>query len=165
MVKFNGNPVTLVKEPVKVGDMAPSFKATNPDLSEFHSEDVKGKVVVYSIAPSIDTGVCQLQAKEFNQRATELSDDVVVYTVTVDLPFAQSRFCAAEGIENAKIISDYKDREFGEKFGFLIKELGLLARGVVVVDKEGKITYVEVVDEVTHAVDFDAAVEAVKQLS
>lgn len=163
-IKFNKEPVTLAGSPVKVGEKAEAFKAVKNDLSEFNSEDYKGKILVYSVVPSIDTGVCSLQARTFNEDATKLGDDVVVVTISNDLPFAQKRFCATEGIDNSMIISDYKDHEFGEKYGFLMKELMLLARGVVVVDKEGIISYVEYVEEVTNEVDFEKAIEAVKKL-
>lgn len=163
-VKFAGNEVTLSGTQVKVGDKAPEFKAVKRDLSDFNSKETEGKVVIYSVAPSIDTSVCSLQAQTFNEKATELSDDVVIYTITVDLPFAQERFCAAKGIDKADIISDYRYKEFGEKYGFLIDELQLLARGVVVVDKEGKVAYTEYVDEVTNEVNFEAALDAAKKL-
>lgn len=163
-ITFGGDKVTLLGKQVEVGQEAPAFKATKNDLSEFNSEDLKGKVVVYSIAPSLDTSVCAIQAKKFNHDALDLSDDVVIVTITEDLPFAQKRFCANEDIKNLEMVSDYKEREFGEKYGFLIDELKLLARGVVVVDKEGVIKHVEYVEEVTNEVDFDAALEAVKEL-
>ncbi|MDO5047574.1 MAG: thiol peroxidase [Anaerococcus sp.] len=163
-ITFAGNEVTLIGQPVKVGDMAPEFKATENDLSEFNSESLKGKVVIYSVAPSLDTEVCAFQAKRFNKEALELSDDIVIVQITEDLPFAQARFCANEDIENLLMVSDYKEREFGEKYGFLIDEFKLLARGIVVVDKEGKISYVEYVPEVTNEVNFDKALEAVKEL-
>lgn len=163
-ITFAGDKVTLIGKQVEVGQKAPAFKATKNDLSEFNSEDLKGKVVVYSIAPSLDTSVCAIQAKKFNHDALDLSDDVVIVTITEDLPFAQKRFCANEDIKNLEVVSDYKEREFGEKYGFLIDELKLLARGVVVVDKEGVIKHVEYVGEVTNEVDFDAALEAVKEL-
>lgn len=163
-ITFAGDKVTLIGKQVEVGQKAPAFKATKNDLSEFNSEDLKGKVVVYSIAPSLDTSVCAIQAKKFNHDALDLSDDVVIVTITEDLPFAQKRFCANEDIKNLEMVSDYKEREFGEKYGFLIDELKLLARGVVVVDKEGVIKHVEYVEEVTNEVDFDAALEAVKEL-
>ena len=163
-ITFGGDKVTLEGKEIKVGDVAPSFKAVNKDLSDFNSEDLKGSVVVYSIAPSLDTSVCALQAKKFNKDALELSDDVKIVTITEDLPFAQQRFCANEDIKNLEMVSDYKEREFGDKYGFLIDELKLLARGVVVVDKEGTIQYVEYVPEVTNEVNFDAALEAVKKL-
>ena len=163
-ITFAGDKVTLIGKQVEVGQKAPAFKATKNDLSEFNSEDLKGKVVVYSIAPSLDTSVCAIQAKKFNHDALDLSDDVVIVTITEDLPFAQKRFCANEDIKNLEMVSDYKEREFGDKYGFLIDELKLLARGVVVVDKEGVIKHVEYVEEVTNEVDFDAALEAVKEL-
>ncbi|MET3617159.1 thiol peroxidase [Peptoniphilus olsenii] len=164
-IKFGGKEVTLVGSQVKVGDVAPEFKAIKTDLSEFDSKETKGKIVIYSVAPSIDTSVCSIQAQTFNERATELSDDVVIYTVTVDLPFAQERFCAAKGIDNADIISDYRYKEFGEKYGFLIEELALLARGVIIVDKDGKVAYTEYVEEATNEVNFDAAIEAAQKLA
>lgn len=163
-ITFAGDKVTLLGKQVEVGQEAPAFKATKNDLSEFNSEDLKGKVVVYSIAPSLDTSVCAIQAKKFNHDALDLSDDVVIVTITEDLPFAQARFCANEDIKNLEMVSDYKEREFGDKYGFLIDELKLLARGVVVVDKEGVIKHVEYVPEVTNEVDFEAALEAVKEL-
>ena len=151
-ITFGGNKVNLVGNEIKVGDSAPAFKATKNDLSEWSSEDYNGKVVVYSIAPSLDTSVCALQAKKFNKEAASL-DGVNVVTITEDLPFAQARFCSNEDIENTIMISDYKDREFGEKYGFLMDENKLLARGVVVVDKDGKVAYVEYVPEVTNEVN------------
>ena len=163
-ITFGGDKVTLVGKQVEVGEKAPAFKATKNDLSEFNSEDLKGKVVIYSIAPSLDTSVCAIQAKKFNHDALDLSDDVAIVTITEDLPFAQKRFCANEDIKNLDVVSDYKEREFGEKYGFLMDEHKLLARGVVVVDKEGEIAYVEYVPEVTNEVDFDAALVAVKEL-
>ena len=163
-ITFGGDKVTLEGKEIKVGDVAPSFKAVNRDLSDFNSEDLKGKIVVYSVAPSIDTPVCALQATTFNEEATKLSDDVKIVTVTVDLPFAQERFCSVKGIDNADIVSDYRYKEFGQKFGFMMEELQLLARGVVIVDRDGKVAYVEYVPEVTHDVNFDKALEEVKKL-
>ena len=163
-ITFGGDKVNLEGKEIKVGDMAPSFKAVNKDLSDFNSEDLKGKIVVYSVAPSIDTPVCALQATTFNEEATKLSDDVKIVTVTVDLPFAQERFCSVKGIDNADIVSDYRYKEFGQKFGFMMEELQLLARGVVIVDRDGKVAYVEYVPEVTNDVNFDKALEEVKKL-
>lgn len=163
-ITFAGDKVTLIGKQVEVGQKAPAFKATKNDLSEFNSEDLKGKVVVYSIAPSLDTSVCAIQAKKFNHDALDLSDDVAIVTITEDLPFAQERFCANEDIKNLEMVSDYKEREFGDKYGFLIDELKLLARGVIIVDKEGVIQHVEYVPEVTNEVDFEAALDAVKKL-
>ncbi len=163
-IKFGGTEMKLEGTQVAVGEKAENFVAVKNDLSPFNSEDYKGKIKVYSVVPSIDTGVCSLQARAFNEEATKLGDDVVVITISNDLPFAQARFCAVEGIENSMIISDYKDHDFGLKYGFLIKDLKLLTRGVVVVDRDDKIEYVEYVEEATHEVNFDAAFEAVKKL-
>lgn len=163
-VKFSGNEMNLVGEQVKVGSAAPDFVAIKGDMSEYHLSDDLGKVVVISVVPSIDTGVCAIQTRTFNEDATELSDEIKIITVSMDLPFAQSRFCAAEGIEQVELVSDYKDHDFANKYGMLIKEIGLLARGIIIVDKEGKITYTEIVDEVTHEVNFDRTLEEVKKL-
>lgn len=163
-VTFGGKKLNLYGEVVKVSDKAPDFKAVNNDLSSFDSKENQGKVVVYSVVPSIDTGVCSLQARTFNEEAEKLGDDVIVITVSCDLPFAQKRFCAQEGIKNSISISDYKDHDFGKKYGFLIEDLALLSRGVVIVDKNGKIAYTEYVKEVTNEVNFDAALDAVKAL-
>lgn len=163
-VTFGGKNLNLYGEVVKVSDKAPDFKAVNNDLSSFDSKENQGKVVVYSVVPSIDTGVCSLQARTFNEEAEKLGDDVIVITVSCDLPFAQKRFCAQEGIKNSISISDYKNHDFGKKYGFLIEDLALLSRGVVIVDKNGKIAYTEYVKEVTNEVNFDAALDAVKAL-
>ena len=163
-VTFGGKKLNLYGEVVKVSDKAPDFKAVNNDLSSFDSKENQGKVVVYSVVPSIDTGVCSLQARTFNEEAEKLGDDVIIITVSCDLPFAQQRFCAQEGIKNSISISDYKDHDFGKKYGFLIEDLALLSRGVVIVDKNGKIAYTEYVKEVTNEVNFEAALDAVKAL-
>ncbi|MDO5040710.1 MAG: thiol peroxidase [Peptoniphilus sp.] len=163
-IKFGGTEMKLEGTQVAVGEVAKEFTAVKNDLSVFDSKDYEGKIRVYSVVPSIDTGVCSLQARTFNEEATKLGDDVVVITISNDLPFAQARFCAVEGIENSMIISDYKDHDFGLKYGFLIEDLKLLTRGVVVVDRDGKIQYVEYVEEATHEVNFDAAFEAVREL-
>lgn len=162
-ITFAGNDVNLLGKEIKVSDKAPEFKATKNDLSVFDSKENEGNVIVYSVAPSLDTSVCALQAKRFNQEASKL-DNVKIVTITEDLPFAQARFCSNEGIENTIMVSDYKDREFGEKYGFLMEENKLLARGVVIVDKDGIVQYVEYVPEVTNEVDFDKALEEVKKL-
>lgn len=161
---FAGDPVNLVGQQAKVGDMAPEFKATKNDMSEFDSKSTLGKVTIYSVVPSLDTGVCSIQTTTFNEDIKEFEGDVELITISLDLPFAQERFCANKGIDNSITVSDYKDREFGEKYGFLVDELKLLARGVVVLDRQGKIAYVEYVPEITNEVNFDKALEVVKEL-
>nr|WP_300003356.1 thiol peroxidase [Tissierella sp.] len=163
IVTMGGNPLTLQGEEIKLGDKAPEFTASNNDLSEFSSKDLDGGVRVYSVVPSIDTKVCQMQTNRFNKEAADLKG-VDVVTVSVDLPFAQDRFKGENNIEDIKLVSDYKDHDFGQKFGFLLKENQLLSRGIVVVDKDDKVQYVEYVKEVTDEPDYDKALEAIKKL-
>ena len=162
VITFVGNPMTLVGKEVKVGNKAPDFTLLDNGLAVKTLKDYEGKVKIFSVVPSLDTGVCDAQTRWFNQNATALSNDVVVLTVSMDLPFAQKRWCGAAGVENVVTLSDHKDASFGTNYGFLIEELRLLTRGIVVVDKNDKVTYVEYVPEVTNAVNFDAAVEAAK---
>lgn len=163
-VTFKGNPVTLVGTEIKVGDKAPGFTVIANNLSEKYLSDYKGKVKIISLFPSIDTGVCATQTRTFNKLASELSKDIVILCISNDLPFAQTRFCAAEGIDQVETLSDHRDVDFSTKYGFLIKELRLLARGVVVVDKNDNVRYVEYVPEVTNEPNYDAAIEAAKEL-
>ena len=162
-VTFKGNPVTLVGNEVSVGDKAPDFTALGASLEPVKLSDYEGKVVVIAAYPSIDTGVCQAQNRRFNAEASNLGDAVIL-SVSCDLPFAQSRFCAAEGLDKVVTLSDHKDVDFGTKYGFLIKELRLLSRGTVVIGKDGVINYVEYVSEVTHEPDYEAALKVIKEL-
>lgn len=164
-VTFAGNEMTLGGTDIKVGDRAPVFKAVKNDLTEFDSASLWGKKVVYSVVPSIDTRVCSLQTHAFNDEVTKLGDDVVVVTISADLPFAQARYCANEGIENTMIVSDYKHHDFGEKYGFTLQEMSLLGRGVVVVNRLGTIAYIERVPEITDEINYQAAYDAVKALA
>ncbi|UTR11390.1 MULTISPECIES: thiol peroxidase [Evansella] len=157
-ITFKGNPVTLKGSKVEAGDKAPDFKVLANDLSEVTLEDSKGKVRLISVVPSIDTGVCDAQTKRFNEEASKL-DGVQVLTVSVDLPFAQKRWCAAEGVENLQTLSDHRDLSFGTNYGVAIEELRLLARSVFVVDSSDKVTYAEYVQEVTDHPDYDRAIE------
>lgn len=161
-ITFKGNPVTLLGNEVKVGEKAPDFKVLANDLSEVTLANSKGHVRLISVVPSIDTGVCDAQTRRFNEEASKL-DNVKVLTVSVDLPFAQKRWCAAAGIENVQTVSDHRDLSFGEAFGVAIKELRLLARAVFVVDSNDTVTYAEYVSEATDHPNYEAAVEAAKQ--
>lgn len=164
-ITMGGTPFTLLGKEIKVGEIAPDFKAIKQDLSEFNFyKEAKDKNKIISIVPSIDTGVCELQTKRFNKEATGLSDTVEIITMSVDLPFAQKRFCGAEGIDHIQVISDYKDLDFGMKYGFLIEELRLLSRGIVIVDRENKVRYVEYVSELTNHPNYDKALIAVKSI-
>lgn len=160
IVKFQGSPVTLEGNTVKVGDIAPNFVAVDNDLNEFNTKDLNGKRVYLSV-PSLDTPVCDLEVKRFNKEAAAL-DNVKVYTVSMDLPFAQARWCGNEGIENVKTISDYKSRDFGKQYGTYIKELGLLTRSVFVVDENNKVVYVEYCEEVTSQPNFEEVLKVLK---
>ncbi|MCM3587883.1 thiol peroxidase [Mesobacillus maritimus] len=161
-ITFKGNSVTLLGNEVKVGDQAPDFKVLANDLSEVSLQDSKGSVRLISVVPSIDTGVCDAQTRRFNEEAANLGN-VKVLTVSVDLPFAQKRWCGANGIENVQTLSDHRELSFGEAYGVAIKELRLLARAVFVVDANDKVTYVEYVSEATDHPNYDAAIEAAKQ--
>jgi len=165
MIKFAGNPINILGNKSIVGEKAVDFTAVKQDLSPFKLSDLdNNKIKVISVAPSIDTGVCSLQTIFFNQEAAKFKDDVELVTITVDLPFAQKRYCAAEGIDNLTVVSDYQTHDFGMKYGFLIDGLKLLTRGVVVIDRDDTIKYVEYVEEVTNEPNYDAALEVVKTL-
>lgn len=163
VITFAGGPLTLVGPEVKVGQQAPDFTLLDNELNVKTLADFDGKVKVISVVPSLDTGVCDAQTRWFNQDVTKLSDDVVVLTVSMDLPFAQARWCGAAGVNNVITLSDHKDASFGQNYGFLIEELRLLSRGVVVINTDNKVTYVEYVPEVTNPVNFDAVLAAVKE--
>jgi thiol peroxidase len=162
IVTFINTPVTLLGETIKAGDTAPDFQLVGQGLAPVSLSEFNGKTVVLSIFPSIDTGVCQAQTRRFNKEAAALSDNIVILTISKDLPFALGRFCAAEGIDKVKTLSDYQHSEFGLKYGFLIKENLLLARGVVVIDKKGKVAHVEYVSNVKEEPDYAKALAAAK---
>jgi thioredoxin-dependent peroxiredoxin len=161
-VTFKGNPLTLVGNEVKAGDKAPDFKALAKDLSEVSLAASKGKTRLISVVPSLDTPVCELQTKRFNEEASKLPSDVVVYTVSMDLPFAQTRFCGANKADKITAISDHREGSFGKAYGVLIKELRLLARAVFVIGPDDKVQYAQVVKEVTEHPDYDKALAALK---
>lgn len=163
-VKFGGNPMELEGTETKVGQKAYDFTCVGGDLKPVKFSDTRGKVRILSVFPSIDTPVCSRQAARFNQEAGKLGDKVALYAISNDLPFAQGRYCAAEGVKNLRMVSDYKDLDFSRHYGFLMPALRLLARGVVVVDAHDVVQYVEYVPEVTHEPNFEAALEAVKKL-
>ncbi|MBU5484003.1 thiol peroxidase [Clostridium sp. MSJ-11] len=160
-IKFDGNPLSLVGEQVKVGDVAPDFTATNNDLKDVYFKDTKGVRIILTV-PSIDTPVCDLETRTFNSKATSIPN-VSIYTISMDLPFAQSRWCAAHGIKNVTTLSDYKDRLVGKNYGTYIKELGLLTRAAFVVDSTNKIVYVEYLDEITEQPNYNAILKAASE--
>ena len=161
VITFKGNALTLVGPALKVGDTAPDFTAVDAGLQPVKLSNFKGQTVVISAVPSLDTPVCEIQTKRFNQEAAGLAAKVL--TISVDLPFAQKRFCDANKINGVTVLSDYKDRDFANKYGLFIKELALVARAVIVVDKDGKISHLEIVKEVTTEPNYAAAMESVKK--
>ncbi len=159
-VTFQGNPLTLEGTTLKVGDTAPNFTAVGNDLNPVSLNDTKGKRVFLAV-PSLDTPVCDMEVRKFNEEASKL-DNVSIYTLSMDLPFAQARWCGGANIDKVTTLSDYKDREFGKNFGVYIKELGLLSRAVFVVDENNKVTYVEYLEEITNEPNYEKALEALK---
>src|SRR5262249_13471678 len=167
-VTFKGGPLTLVGPALKAGDKAPDFACAAPDpttvLKVVKLGDTPGKARLFTVVPSLDTGVCSAQTKKFNDELAKLGDKVAAYTISLDLPFAQKRFCTAENITNMQTLSDVHNHSFGEHYGVLIEGLPipLLSRAVFVVGKDGKITYCEYVPEVTEHPNYDKALEALK---
>jgi thiol peroxidase len=164
-VKMKGNPMTLVGPRINVGDKAPDFSLRSQDLKPFTLDETKGKVRLFSVVPSLDTPVCDMQTRRFNEEAARLGDRVEIITVSMDLPFAQKRWCGAAGIDKVKVVSDYYDRSFGQAYGTLIKELHLECRALFVVDDKDVVRYVEYVPEVTSHPDYDSALAALKKLA
>ena len=164
MPTFIGKPVTVAEEKqLQVGDTLRDFNLTATDLTKKSLSEFDGKKKVISIVPSIDTGICSTQTRTFNKELSEL-DDTVVITISVDLPFAQARWCGAEGLENAIMLSNYFDHSFGKAYGLLINEWHLLARTVLVLDANNKVAYVEYLDNINSEPNCDAAIEAIKAL-
>ncbi|MDX6151995.1 thiol peroxidase [Marinococcus sp. PL1-022] len=162
-VTFKEKPVTLVGDKVEVGEYAPDFTVLANDMTPVSLSDAAGKVRLISVVPSIDTGVCSQQTRKFNEEAASL-ENVEVWTISCDLPYAQRRWCAAEGIENVRVLSDHKDLDFGEQFGLVMDEMRLLARSVIVVDSEGKVSYKEVVSEGTNHPDYSSVFQHLRSI-
>jgi thioredoxin-dependent peroxiredoxin len=160
-VTFQGNPLTLVGKEVKVGEKAPDFEVLDNELAPVTLATYKGKVLIISSVPSLDTPVCDMETRRFNAEAGKLGGEVVILTVSMDLPFAQKRWCGAAGVDHVVTVSDHKSASFGEAYGALIKELRLLTRAVYIVDRAGVVRYVETVKEITQEPNYDAALSAV----
>jgi thioredoxin-dependent peroxiredoxin len=161
---FKSGPLTLIGPELKVGDKAPNFTVNKNLLTEVTLADYAGKVKLISVVPSLDTGVCDQQTRRFNEEAAKLGDSVTVLTISVDLPFAQARWCGAAGIDKVETLSDYKTKSFGLAYGVVIKEFQLLMRSIFVIDANGTIQYVEYLPEMTEHPNYEAAIEAVKKL-
>jgi thioredoxin-dependent peroxiredoxin len=163
-ITVKGNPLTLVGQELQVGDMAPDIELLDNDLNPVKLSSYRGKICVVSAVPSLDTPVCDIETKRFNKEAEKLSKDTVMLTVSMDLPFAQKRWCGTEGVTRVKTLSDHRDASFGNGFGVLIKELRLLARSIFILDKEGSVRYIQLVKELTSEPDYDSALKEIKKL-
>ena len=164
IVTFKGNPLTLVGAELHVGDEAPDAEVVDNEMSMVKLSNYRDKVCVISAVPSLDTPVCDTETRKFNEKAKEIGSEIIILTISMDLPFAQKRWCGSAGVQNVVTLSDYRSVDFGTKYGVLIKELHLLARTIFVVDKEGVIQYIEVVPEVTDEPDYAAVIDAAKKL-
>jgi thiol peroxidase len=163
-VRLQGNPVTLVGEGIAVGREVPDCELVGDDLAPVKLSSLRGKICILASVPSLDTAVCDTEARRFNQEATGLGAEVEVVVVSVDLPFAQKRWCGASGADRVLTLSDHRDTAFGQTFGVLIKEFRLLARAVFIVDRDGILRYSQMVPEVTHEPDYAAVLEALRSL-
>jgi thiol peroxidase len=164
IVTMKGNPLTLVGNEVKVGETAPDFVVLDNNLSPIKFSSFRGKICIVTSVPSLDTPVCDVETRRFNEEAGKLGDPVLILTISMDLPFAQKRWCAVSGITRVQTLSDHRDASFGTAYGVLIKELRLLARAVFLVDQKGVLQYSELVKELTREPDYKAALNAVKKL-
>jgi thioredoxin-dependent peroxiredoxin len=160
MVTFQGAPLTLLGPALKTGERAPEFTVLDASLNPVSLRDFQGRTKLISAVPSLDTPVCELQTKRFHEAASKLADTIDVLTISMDLPFAQSRFCATHGIEKIRVLSDHRDASFGLAYGILLKELRLLARAVFVLDADDRLRHLEIVREIGEHPDYDAALAA-----
>ena len=163
-VTMKGNPVTLLGNEVRVGQDAPNATLVANDLSTFTLSSLKGKKVILSVVPSLDTGICDLQTKRFNQEAGKMGDSVKIITISMDLPFAQKRWCGATASDKIQTLSDHRDAAFGEAYGLLIKGLRLLTRAILIVDEKGTLRYKQIVPEITTEPNYEDALNALKKI-
>ncbi len=164
LVTMNGKPLTLLGREVKVGDRAPEFTVTRNDMTPATLADFKGKALILSSVPSLDTTVCAIETRRFNKEASGLGPNVLVLTISMDLPFGQKRWCSLEKVERVVTLSDYREASFGMNYGVLIKEMHILARAVFLVDRDGMVRYMEVVPELAREPDYAKLFEAVRSL-
>lgn len=163
-ITMKGNPLTLEGRELGIGEAAPDVELMNNDLAPVRISSFRGKVCILSSVPSLDTPVCDLETRRFNEEAGKLGEDVAIVTISMDLPFAQKRWCGSAGVDKVITLSDYKERSFGKEYGVLIKELKLLARCIFVLDREGIIQYIQLVSEVSLEPNYEAVLDAAKKL-
>ncbi len=162
LITFKGNPLTLEGHGVQIGDIAPDFTVIDGELKPLRLSDFSNTIVIISSVPSLDTPVCEIQTKKFNEEAAKLNAKII--TISMDLPFAQNRFCKSFNIGNIKIASDYKGHDFSSKYGLIIKELGLTARSVIIINKDNRVAYIQVVKEVTSEPNYEEVITEAKKL-
>ncbi len=165
IVTIHGNPLTLVGDEIKVGDAAPEVELLDNDLKPVKLSSYRGKILVIASVPSLDTPVCDLETRRFNDEAANLGPDIQMLTISTDLPFAQKRWCGAAGVKNLRTLSDHREAAFGQAYGVLIKELRLLARAVFVVDREGTVQYVQLVKEVSNEPNYEEVLQALGKMA
>lgn len=163
-ITHQGNVLKIKGEAIKVGQKAPAFTLTGNDLKDVKSESFAGKVLILSVVPSLDTPTCAIETKRFNKEAAEFQGKAVLLTVSVDLPFAQARWCGAEGVKNIVTASDYKYRNFGPAYGTYLEDTGLLTRAVFVIDANGIVQSVEYVDVLSEEPNYEATLKKVREL-
>lgn len=165
LVKAGDKYVTLLGTQVQVGEKAPDFKVVDKNFAPIKLTDFTEQTVLISVVPSLDTGVCSLQTKRFNEESAKLAENITILTISNDLPFAQKRFCKSEKVENIKVLSDSVWRDFGAKYGLLIKDMGLLTRAIFIIDSQGKVAYKELVENISQHPDYDKALAEVKNIA
>ncbi len=163
-VTMHGNPLTLVGNEIRTGELAPEFVALDTDLNPVKFSSYRGKVCILSSVPSLDTPVCDMETRKFNEEATKLGDKIQILTISMDLPFAQKRWCGAAGVNKLKTLSDHKEAQFGIAYGVLIKELRLLARAVFLVDQKGMLQYMQLVKEIASEPNYEEVWNALKKI-
>lgn len=164
IITMHGNPLTLAGNDVKKGDIAPDATLLDNDLNPVKISSYKGKICVISSVPSLDTPVCDIETRRFNQEAEGLGEDVIILTVSMDLPFAQKRWCGAAGVDRVITLSDHRDASFAQAYGMLVKELRLLVRAVHVIDREGIVQYIQIVNEMSEEPDYAEVINEIKKL-
>lgn len=164
IVTLKGKSITLIGNELRVGDKAPDFIAVDNDLNPVKFSSFKGKIIVISSVPSLDTPICDAQTRRFNREASRMSSNVMVLNISMDLPFAQKRWCGASGLKDVRTLSDHKEAEFGTSYGLLMKELRLLARAVLVIDTDGIIRYIQIVPEIAQEPNYEEVLSFVEEM-